>query len=78
VCHSHALSHVVCVHHMCHLHVSLASPRVRASSCVVRACCSHALSRAIHVCRAVSARDNKLFLLIDTHVNNGNSSSHIF
>jgi hypothetical protein len=36
------------------------------------------VSRVVHVCRAVSMRDNKLFLLINTHVNNGNSSGHIF
>jgi hypothetical protein len=29
-------------------------------------------------CRAVSARDNKLFSLINTRVDNGNSSGHIF
>jgi hypothetical protein len=31
-----------------------------------------------HVCRAASARDNKLFSLINTRVNNVNSSGHIF
>jgi hypothetical protein len=29
-------------------------------------------------CRVASARDNKLFLLINTHVGNVNSSGHIF
>jgi hypothetical protein len=54
--------------------------------CVVRsrACCFACrvsrvlLSRVIHFCRAVSARDNKLFLLINTHVNNVNLLGHIF
>jgi hypothetical protein len=36
-----------------------------------------ALSRDDHVCRAASARGNKLFSLISTHVSNANSSSHI-
>ena len=36
------------------------------------------LSRVVHFCRAVSARDNKLFSLINTHVNNINLSGHIF
>jgi hypothetical protein len=31
-----------------------------------------------HVCRATSSRDNKLFSLINTHINNVNSSGHIF
>jgi hypothetical protein len=39
---------------------------------VIRACCSHALSRASHVGRATSARDIKLFSLIITHINNVN------
>jgi hypothetical protein len=34
--------------------------------------------RVDHVCRAASARDNKLFSLINIHVNNVNSSGHIF
>jgi hypothetical protein len=46
-----------------HLHVLLALPRV-VSACLVG--------------RAASARDNKLFSLIDTHVNNVNSSGRIF
>jgi hypothetical protein len=37
----------------------------------------HALSRDDHVCRATSARDNKLLSLIDIHVNNINSSGRI-
>jgi hypothetical protein len=36
------------------------------------------ISRVDHVCRTTSTRDNKLFLLINTHVNNVNSSDHIF
>jgi hypothetical protein len=37
-----------------------------------------ASSRDDHVCRAVFARDNKLFSLINTHVSNVNSSGLIF
>jgi hypothetical protein len=40
-------------------------------------CCARR-RRAVRVCRETSARDNKLFLLINTHVNNVNSSDHIF
>jgi hypothetical protein len=36
------------------------------------------ISRVDHVCRATSARDNKLFSFINTNVNNVNSSCHIF
>ena len=36
------------------------------------------VSRVDHVCRAASARGNKLFSLINTHVNNGNLLGHIF
>ena len=36
------------------------------------------ISRVDHVCRVMSARDNKLFSLINTHVNKVNSSGHIF
>jgi hypothetical protein len=36
------------------------------------------ISRVNHVCRAASARDKKLFSLINTHVNNVNSLGHIF
>jgi hypothetical protein len=35
-------------------------------------------SRVDHGCRAGSARDNKLFSLLNTHVNEFNSSGHIF
>jgi hypothetical protein len=35
------------------------------------------ISRVDHVYRATSARDNKLFSLISTHVSNINLSSHI-
>jgi hypothetical protein len=34
--------------------------------------------RVDHACRAASAHDNKLFSLINSHVNNVNSSGHIF
>jgi hypothetical protein len=57
---SHVLSHVVCVRRVCHLHVSFASSRVRVSSHVD------------HVCHAASVRDNKLFSLTNTHINNVN------
>jgi hypothetical protein len=36
------------------------------------------ISRVDHVCRAASTRDNKLFLLINTYVNNINLLDHIF
>jgi hypothetical protein len=36
------------------------------------------VSRVDHVCHATSARDNKLFSLTTTHVNNVNLSGHIF
>jgi hypothetical protein len=46
------------------------------------ACCRRGLfariSRVDHVCRAASTLDNKLFSPINTHVNNVNSSCHIF
>jgi hypothetical protein len=57
--------HVVFVCHACG---SCASPSVvRASG-----------SRVDHVCRAASAQDNKLLSLINSHVNNVNSSGHMF
>jgi hypothetical protein len=58
-------AHVI-TRRVCHLHVSFASTRVRASS------------RVDHVCHAASARDNKLFSLTNTHINNVNLSGHIF
>jgi hypothetical protein len=36
------------------------------------------VSRDDHECRTTSARDNKLFSLTNTHVNNVNLSGHIF
>jgi hypothetical protein len=36
-----------------------------------------ASSRDDNVCRVASAHDNKLFLLINTHVSDVNSSSHV-
>jgi hypothetical protein len=63
---SRVSSHVVCMRRVCHLHVSFASPRVRVSS------------RVDHVCRATYARDNNLFSLVKTHVNNIDSSDRIF
>jgi hypothetical protein len=36
------------------------------------------ISRVDHVCHIVSVRDNKLFLPINTHVNNVNSAGRIF
>jgi hypothetical protein len=41
-------------------------------------CCLACILRVDHVCRATSARDNKLFSFINTHVSNLNSSGHIF
>jgi hypothetical protein len=35
------------------------------------------ISHVDHVCHAASARGNKLFSLISTHVSNANSSGHI-
>ena len=53
----------------------------RALSCALfrmcHACHSHALSHAFRVCRATSARDDKLFLLIITYVNNVKLLGHI-
>jgi hypothetical protein len=37
-------------------------------SCECRACHSHVSWRAVRVCRATSAHDNKLFSFINTHV----------
>jgi hypothetical protein len=36
------------------------------------------ISRVDHVCRVASTHDNKLFLLINTYVNNVNSSGRVF
>ena len=36
------------------------------------------IPRVDHVCRTTCVRNNKLFSLINTHVNNVNSSCHIF
>jgi hypothetical protein len=63
VCRSHALSHAV--------HVCRASCRVLLAP-VAR------ISHVYHVCHVASARDNKLFSLISTHVNNVSLSGHIF
>jgi hypothetical protein len=52
----------------CHTCGSCASPSVVHASG----------SRVDHVCRATSAHDNKLLSLINTHVNNVNSSGHMF
>jgi hypothetical protein len=38
----------------------------------------YTVSRVDHVCHAAFARDNKLFSLTNTHVNNVNLSGHIF
>jgi hypothetical protein len=62
-CHSHALSRAV--------HVCRASRRVLLAP-VAR------ISHVDHVCRAASARDNKLFALISIHINNVNLSGLIF
>jgi hypothetical protein len=68
--------------------LSCALSRIVRVLCVYRACaavlfCARHLvsfariSRVDHVSRATSARDNKLFLLISTHVSNANLSSHV-
>jgi hypothetical protein len=41
---------------------------VRIVSRECRVCHSHVSWRAVRVCRATSARDNKLFLFINTHI----------
>jgi hypothetical protein len=61
--HSHALSRVV--------------PVCRASCCVLLAHVAR-ISRVDYGCHAASARDNKLFSLINTQFNNVNLSGHIF
>jgi hypothetical protein len=56
-----------------------ASPHVVFACRACGSCTSHRVVRALsHVCRAASARDNKLFLLINTYVNNVNLSGCIF
>jgi hypothetical protein len=67
VCGSHASSHVVSMHRVCHLLMSLALPRIVA--CILR---------VDDAGRTTSAHDNKLLLLTNTHVNNVNLSGHIF
>jgi hypothetical protein len=67
-CGSHALSHVVCVRRMYHLHRSLALPLIVRTFLTCRS----------RVCRSTSAHDNKLFSLTNTHVNNVTMSGHIF
>jgi hypothetical protein len=58
--------------------------RSHALSCAFRTLCRAVfawvarISRVDHVCRTTFARDNKLFSLINTRVNNINSSVHIF
>jgi hypothetical protein len=49
----------------------------RTALCVVTRCV-RASPRDDHVCRATSARDNKFFSLVKTHVNNIDSSDRIF
>ena len=61
-------AHVVSLSFACCLRVIVIPSRVRVAH----------ISRIDHVCRAASARDNKLFSLINTHVNNVNSSGRIF
>jgi hypothetical protein len=48
------------------------------ASCVLFAHVVACISRVDHMCRATSARDNKLFSRINTHVNNVSSSGLIF
>jgi hypothetical protein len=72
---------VVALTHTCHT-LSCALFRVpRAVSRVARAVrtrCHVLVSCVNHMCRAVSACHNKLFSFIITHVNNVNSSGHMF
>jgi hypothetical protein len=65
-CCSRKSLHVVCVPVARHRHSFARSCRTSGSR-VAR------ISRVDHVCRAASVCDNKLLLLIDTHVNNINS-----
>jgi hypothetical protein len=56
-----------------------ASPHVVFACRACGLCASPRVVRALsHVCRAASASDNKLFSLINTYVNNVNSSGRIF
>jgi hypothetical protein len=69
---------VVALTHACH---ALSCVLFRVSQCCfvsVAMCRSHTLSRTVRGCRVVSARDNKLFSLINTRVDNVNLSGHIF
>jgi hypothetical protein len=56
-------------------HASSRAVRVGRASC--RALLAR-ISHVDHMWRAMFARDNKLFSLINTHFNNVNSSGHIF
>jgi hypothetical protein len=69
---------VVTLTHACR---ALSCVLFRVSQCCfasVAMCRSHTLSHTVRGCRAVSARDNKLFSFINTRVDNVNSSCHIF
>jgi hypothetical protein len=52
--------------------------RVVLTRCRAPFTCVARISRVDHACRAVSARDNKLFSHINTHVNDVNTSDYIF
>jgi hypothetical protein len=84
--HPRAVSHDVVCHHASFAWVAHCSltPFARVAR-VVRTRCRTSfacVACAIYTCRSPChtslARDNKLFLLINTHVNNVNSSHHIF
>jgi hypothetical protein len=70
--------HLVCALFAC-CHTSFACVACAIYMCRLPCRASLALiSRVDHVGRAASTRDNKLFSLIITHVNNVNMSGHIF
>ena len=84
-CGSCASLHVVyALSRVCPCVVAYYSRAVCASSTFLRAFVPHIwfavarISRVNYACRAASSRDNKLFSLIDTHVNNVNLSGRIF
>jgi hypothetical protein len=70
----HALSRVLA----CHSRAVARHHHFFACSCHASGSRVARISRVDHVCRAASARDNKLFSFINTHVNNVISSGHIF
>jgi hypothetical protein len=70
----------MCVAHAIRTRFHMSCVRVACAICTCRLPCRTSLtriSRVDHVGRATSARDNKLFSLIITHVNNVNLLGHI-